>query len=303
MSTSKIHFISSPLANLRREPIENKLDYEKDILQESQVLYGERISIKTVQNDWLYIEALEQQKCFNNNTWQAYPGWIKSSQAKPLASEAEPNLVVSMLWADIHEEPNFVSPVIMSVSFSTYFVGTKKYNEWWELILPDGNKGFILTQSITQLNEKRSPAELRQSIVRYSKRFLGSPYFWGGRSAYAADKRNMLTSVDCSGLTNLLYRVHGITIPRDAHDQYLKSEKLDPSKLQLGDLIFVAKAATPDKIYHVMLYIDQNQLLEATAISGNVRMISCQERLKGSLLDTPNGGTNGESVFYYGTFL
>ena len=40
--------------------------------------------------------------------------------------------------------------------------------------------------------------------------YLHAPYFWGGRSPMG---------IDCSGLTQMAYRLNGFSIPRDASQQ------------------------------------------------------------------------------------
>jgi hypothetical protein len=299
-----LYYISVPVVDLRREPIESKKIYEKDVLQESQLLYGEHILIKQKKENWLFIEALEQQVCKIPNSFQGYPGWIREDQAKPVLFRKTCNITVSNLWAHIHSKPCFDSSIFLTVSFGTCLIISKNCDEWIEVILQDGRQGFIQIKQTRNIAEGQSDFDVRRHLVNDAQKFVGFPYLWGGRSAYSINS-DSLTSVDCSGLVNLLYRVQGILIPRDAQDQFFASTSLDSRDIQIGDLIFIANKKTPDRIYHVMLYIGEDLLLEATAISNNVRIISCQERLGYSLKDQNplHKSDKNDSVFYYGSFI
>jgi len=52
----------------------------------------------------------------------------------------------------------------------------------------------------------RRSHNMRESIALTAKEFLNVPYLWGGKSFFA---------VDCSGFTQLVYKVHNIKLPRD----------------------------------------------------------------------------------------
>ena len=51
---------------------------------------------------------------------------------------------------------------------------------------------------------------LRNNIITTAKEFLNVPYLWGGKSFFG---------IDCSGLTQLVYKVNGRKIPRDTYQQ------------------------------------------------------------------------------------
>jgi cell wall-associated NlpC family hydrolase len=68
------------------------------------------------------------------------------------------------------------------------------------------------------------------SITDTALRFINSPYIWGGR---------IPSGIDCSGLTQLVYKIHGIKIPRDSWQQSEIGETVSfITETRPGDLVF-----------------------------------------------------------------
>jgi len=97
------------------------------------------------------------------------------------------------------------------------------------------------------------------SLLQTAQQYLNTPYLWGGRS---------LWGIDCSGLMQQLFRLHGIALPRDAHQQAtVGSDVLLIGEAQPGDLAFFDN--NEGRITHVGLYLGQGLILHA---SGRVRI-------------------------------
>ncbi len=105
----------------------------------------------------------------------------------------------------------------------------------------------------------------REQLVEDAKKFLDAPYLFGGRSSCLPDK---IASVDCSSLINLLYRGQGISLPRDAHDQFLFGERV--ATPLPGDLLYLAKA---ERINHVVLKLFDDIFIESPESGKQVRLL------------------------------
>lgn len=130
--------------------------------------------------------------------------------------------------------------------------------EWGEgpnavLSLPEG--GPIVPPKSLLLLAQREPDIDR--VVGYARGFLDAPYNLGGK--------NQTGGVDCSGLVQLSYRILGVNLPRDAHQQYLGGHLILPcvrEALLPGDALFFMNAT--GLVDHVALYLGEGQLLHAT---------------------------------------
>lgn len=284
------YIVSVPVCDLRREPSAHSKSI-KDPLQESQLLFGERLLVKETRGDWAYIEALEQKKYSKEGLWIGYPGWVRTSQIYPVDEFPEYNLVVQKPWAQLDT---------LHLSFGTYLKGVRKNESSWTIALPDKTYREIDKADVTEIAFQHSLLlSSRLAIMHQAGCFLQNPYLWGGRSAFKKGGHQM-TSIDCSGLTNLLYRFQGIEIPRDAHDQRIKCQEIEFKDLQMADFVFTADIKRPERVSHVMLYKEGDVMLEASLDVGCVRFITGQEKLGKPLSEIKSGENVGKAIVWFG---
>jgi gamma-D-glutamyl-L-lysine dipeptidyl-peptidase len=100
-------------------------------------------------------------------------------------------------------------------------------------------------------------------IEQCARTFLNAPYLWGGRT---------ILGMDCSGLTQLVMRLNGISIPRDAYQQAEMGVTISfVEESQTGDLAFFDNAE--GRIIHVGIIIrNADGIVEIIHASGKVRV-------------------------------
>jgi cell wall-associated NlpC family hydrolase len=97
----------------------------------------------------------------------------------------------------------------------------------------------------------------REELVGQALKFLGIPYAWGGRNPFG---------LDCSGFVQLVYKIGGAFLPRDAGPQAETGKKVERfGDRKPGDLAFFAAGRG---ISHVGICMPGDKILHA---SGMVR--------------------------------
>ena len=293
----KLLIVNVPVANLRRKPVDATLEYVHDDLQETQVLYNEVLLYKDENKDWYYVEAIEQQEFTHSNIWQGYPGWVRKKSARVIDKYPEyDTVVVKNKIARILHSPSETAGVLLTLSIGTrlWIKGKEASNEeYYQVELIDRTYGWVKKEDVNIMNKRVSEDQIREKIVNTGKLFLGVPYLWGGRSMYIPELQfgvhpkpearnqklqSVATGVDCSGLTNLVYRVNNIDVPRDAHEQWMKSEHITSEELKTGDLLFVSTEGNIHSINHVMLYMGGEQFIEVSETGSFVRLNTLREK-------------------------
>lgn len=94
-------------------------------------------------------------------------------------------------------------------------------------------------------------------VVRYAKRFLGSPYAYGGSSP---------RGFDCSGFVRFVYAHFGVTLPHSSYAQFGDGRRVGRGSLRPGDLVFF------DGVGHVGIYVGNGRFIHAPHTGLRVRV-------------------------------
>ena len=98
----------------------------------------------------------------------------------------------------------------------------------------------------------------KEKLIENALIYLNAPYLWGGRSPFG---------IDCSGFIQMVYRLQGINLPRDAYQQAEFGKKLSLIESEAGDLAFFDNKN--HKVTHVGIILNDDNIIHA---SGRVRI-------------------------------
>ena len=111
---------------------------------------------------------------------------------------------------------------------------------------------------------QRGSADQGLAAVAWAQQQVGKPYVYGASGP---------DSFDCSGLTMRAWEAAGVRINRSSRDQYRQVYKITYDSMRPGDLIFYGTVASdPGSVYHVVMYIGNGQVVEASRAGVPVRI-------------------------------
>ncbi len=226
------------ICNLSIVPVRAEASDKSEMV--TQLLFGESFEITQKRGNWLHIRC----------DYDQYKGWIDHKQYLPLSDEAHAELmnansavVSDLLMIAEPEDPMQAVTVMLGSSLPHFDNG----------IFQLGDQRLEFSGNIAE------PSESRELLMQYALMFLNTPYLWGGRSPFG---------IDCSGFVQVVFKLMGKPLPRDARDQALLGETLSFIEECLpGDLAFFDN--DEGAIVHVGIIMPDHQIIHA---SGKVRM-------------------------------
>lgn len=223
------------ICNLANIPLRFEPSDRSEIV--SQVLFGEHFEV---------LEELKQWRRIRLH-YDNYEGWVDSKQFQ-IISEAdyitlskEPIVLNADLIDYISAPNNTLLPIPLGASLS--FLNHSNINSaHFEF---DGTK----TSGIQDKNK----------LINTAFMYLNAPYLWGGKTPFG---------IDCSGFTQMVYKLNGHYLHRDASQQATQGDALSfIEESEPGDLAFFDNEE--GNIIHVGIIMENNYIIHA---SGKVRI-------------------------------
>ncbi len=207
----------------------------------SQILFGETFFVLDSATGWYHVELLHDH----------YQGWVAGNQVLLLDDSTFEHLERS--------GKQYTANRLASV--------TEKGCDT-RFLISGGSSLYLDKKGPVSIQDRRFLFEGdvvvpgsngRDNILQFAREFLHTPYLWGGRSAFG---------FDCSGFVQLVYKMAGISLPRDASVQANQGEPIHLIHEALpGDLVFFDDAE--EVINHVGILLDESSVIHA---HGKVRI-------------------------------
>lgn len=228
-------------ARINRPVVDVWKTSSRDSERISQRVLGQPMSIKEIIDDRWCIATGDDN----------YTGYVERRFLTEGA--VSPGAMICVPFASVRQSPERSAQLVVRLSIGSCVTRLENQGQWTQIGFPDGETGWVMTVQLTDsqgLNYTHAPQRAMS--------LFGTPYLWGGSSAYG---------IDCSGLTQLMYRLCGVMLRRDAHLQRDDSrfDHITFDALEPGDLVFFG---TPDKVTHVGMHHSPGKYIHSTGGSG-----------------------------------
>ncbi len=251
---------------------------------------------QAVMND--HVEGREERNGFCQVTMDdRYGGWVVQAILIPQPDISDYALTtISTLFADVFSNPTPCSEIVTKLVVGTRVALDRRAGtgDWVPLLLPNSQTGYVHSVSLNlqpnppeielrALRDTVSSTDLRAALGRLAaetaKRFVGTPYLWGGTTPFG---------LDCSGLAQIAYKLTGVQLLRDAHLQlgdkrFVRVEEgqsLETALLEDGDLVFFSRRDDKQPT-HIGLALGEGRFVHARGGRG-VRMDDCDSEEYGA---------------------
>lgn len=192
----------------------------------SQILYGEHFKVLEKRKKWSKIRL-----AFDN-----YEGWIDNKQYLEISKSEYDSIdssgfkYSSDLVEFIQDDKNHLHPILIGSSLTSLTLLNHKH---------DGN-------TIHSVMPK-------SNLIQIASLYLNAPYLWGGKTPFG---------IDCSGFTQMVYKINGYKLFRDASEQATQGEVLSfIEESEPGDLAFFDNE--DGDIIHVGIIMENNYIIHA----------------------------------------
>jgi gamma-D-glutamyl-L-lysine dipeptidyl-peptidase len=211
-----------------------RLDPDHKSQMVTQLIFGETYSVSESSDNWLKIMTTDD----------SYQGWIDLAQHTELTENE---------YASLHSSERFYSRgpvdgivnqsngVITILSAGSILYGKSQFSV--------AGTNFFFHGDMNQPDQNMTA----ESILECAESLIGAPYLWGGKT---------IMGYDCSGFVQIIFRMNGIILKRDASQQISMGTEIPFENSIPGDLAFFGVHHT---VSHVGIISTENKIIHCSA--------------------------------------
>jgi hypothetical protein len=225
------------ICNLSIVPLRSEPSNQVELI--SQVLFGEHFKVLEIRKEWSKIRL----------AFDKYEGWVDNKQFD-LIDESEyqllekhPPVLSANLVDFISDESGVLSTITIGANLPHYSQNN----------ISVANKNYHYEGDIIDSKQ------IKNNLINTAFLFVNTPYLWGGKTPFG---------IDCSGFSQMIYKLNGYKLLRDASQQATQGEVLSfIEESEPGDLAFFDN--NEGIITHVGIIMADNYIIHA---HGKVRI-------------------------------
>ncbi|ESR24051.1 C40 family peptidase [Lutibaculum baratangense] len=196
--------VSAASASLRREP-------RPDSRQDTELLHGERVKLfEETPEGWAWVQSESD----------GYVGWCPAGALETPGPAPTHRVAALRTW--VYPGPDLKMPPLMLVSLNSEVAVLDLEGDFARI-----PAGFVFARHLRALDDPLC------DWVAVAERFVGTPYYWGGRTSLG---------LDCSALVQMAMGACGLSCPRDSDMQErtlgAPVEPVPTDGWRRGDLVF-----------------------------------------------------------------
>lgn len=224
----KLLYMPCGICHISVVPVRAEASHASEMV--TQLLFGELLQVIDRQAKWSYVRL----------EYDGYEGWVDNKQFVEI-SDKECRKALRRKTRLAHK---WITKLKQKTSDNVF------------LYIP---KGATLSNNHLLQCATSTQRLVHQDVVATAMEYLDVPYLWGGRTPFG---------IDCSGFTQIVYKLNGIKLFRDASQQALQGELISFLEESIpGDLAFFEDAE--GNIIHVGILLGDNRIIHA---HGKVRI-------------------------------
>lgn len=210
----------------------------------TQILFGEHYTIIEENTKWCQVKL----------AFDGYQGWIDRKMVNEIEEAA---------FLELAEIPRIVTTDVFNIiqpagGYNNFLIVAGSSLPHFDKVARTFKIGNV-EYTIQGNSIAGTIREVREVIIENALKYFNAPYLWGGRTPFG---------IDCSGFSQVLYKMAGLTIPRDAVQQAMLGVNLTFVEEALpGDLAFFDNE--DGVITHVGVIWEKNKIIHS---SGKVRI-------------------------------
>jgi gamma-D-glutamyl-L-lysine dipeptidyl-peptidase len=214
--------------------------------QLTQLLFGDHFEVLHEKDGWALIKTV----------YDDYECWIGSKQFIPIEFQFYNELSAEPVTLS-NDYIQMITHKASKISFPIVYGSVLPFFKKGKCLL--GKEEYSYDGAVISPMLKADHQKVRSEIIETALMYMNAPYQWGGKAPF---------SIDCSGLTQMVYKLNGLRIKRDAIQQATHGDTLSfVEEAQEGDLAFFDNEE--GRIVHVGIIMNDNRIIHA---SGKVRI-------------------------------